>query len=59
MKISKEILTFGTFGIEKNKFYRHETSFFGKCRNYKYFIGYFDGNHKVKPLHALLKQAHM
>ena len=30
--MGKEILTFGDFKIGKNKFHRHETSFFLRCR---------------------------
>ena len=68
--MGKEILTFGDIKIEKNKFYRHKTPNLLKDvdikkvlvsnkipfdeKNYKYFIGYMYGNHKVKPLHIML-----
>ena len=68
--MGNEILTFGDIEIEKYKFYRykihvslrdidfekvlvsHKISF-GK-KDYKYFIGYFYNDHKVKPLHIML-----
>ena len=70
MKVGKEILTFGDIEIEKNKFYHSKIPIhlrdvdiekvlvsnkicFGE-KNYKYFIGYLYGDHKVKPLHAIL-----
>ena len=30
--MGKEILTFGDIEIEKNKFYRHKTPIFKRCR---------------------------
>ena len=64
----KEILTFGDIEIEKKKFYRQ--IFFGGDvdiekvlvskkipfgeKNYKYFTGYLNDNHKVKPLHMFM-----
>ena len=68
--MGKKILTFGDIEVEKNKFYRHKTpvflgdvdiekvlvynkSSFGE-KNYKYFIGYFYNDHKVKPSHIML-----
>ena len=69
-KMGKEILTFGDTEIEKNNFYHNKTPFslrdvdiekelvsnkisFG-VKNYKYFIGYFCNDNKVKPLHIML-----
>ena len=56
--------------LKKRKFYQNKTPmFFKRCRylevlasnkisfdekNYKYFIGYLDNDHKVKPLHTML-----
>ena len=68
--MGKEILTFEDIETEENKFYNHKTptflgdvdiekvlvsskiSFGGK--NYKYFIGYFYNDNKVKPLNIML-----
>ena len=66
----KEILMFGDVEIEKNKFYRNKTPILLKDvdiekvivpnkillgeKNYKYFIGYFYDDRKVKPLHLML-----
>ena len=66
----KEILTFGDIEIEKNKFYHNKTHILLKDvdiekavvpnkipldqKSYKYFIGYFYDDHKVKPIHVML-----
>ena len=66
----KEILTFGDIETEDSKSYRHEGSTFSKdadiekvlvCnkissgeKSYKYFIGGFYNDEKVKPLHIML-----
>ena len=67
--MDKEVLTCGNTEIEKNRFYRHKApipigdidiekvlvskkTYFGE-KNYKYFIGYQQDNHKVKPLHIM------
>ena len=66
--MDKEILTFED--IEKNKFYRNNTSIFLKDvdiekvlvpnrisfgeKNHKCFTGYLNNDHKVKPLHIML-----
>ena len=58
--------------IEENKFYRHEIPIFLKDeniekvlvsktifsgeKNYKYFIGYFYDDHKVKPVNIMLRK---
>ena len=47
--MGKEMLTFGSIEIEKNKFYRNSTPIFLK----KYF-GYLYNDNKVKPLHIML-----
>ena len=68
--MGKEILTFGNTEIEKNKFYRHMTPIFLEDvdiekvlvskkisfgeKNYKYFIGSFYNENKVKPLNIML-----
>ena len=67
--MDKEILTFANIEIEK-KIYRNKTPIFLKDvdiekvllpskisfgeKTYKYFIGYFYNDHKVKPLHIML-----
>ena len=68
--MGKEILLFGDIEIEKNKFYWHKSLAprrnvdtekllvsnkisFGE-KNFKYFIGYFYNNDKVKPLYITL-----
>ena len=68
--MGKEILMFGDIEIEKNKFYWYKSLAprrngdtekvlisnkisFGE-KNFKYFIGYFYNNDKVKPLHIML-----
>ena len=57
IKMDKEILMFGDIKIEKNKFYQHNTPIFLKYvdnkiyfgeKNYKYTIGYWYNDHKVK-----------
>ena len=68
--MSAEVLTFGNFEIEKNKFYCHKSPIFKKdidiekvlvCnkissgeRNYKYFIGYLCNDYKGTLLHITL-----
>ena len=68
--MGKEIWTFGSIEIEKNKFYFYKTPIFLKDadiekvlvsnkisfgeKNYKYFIGYLYNDNKVKPLHIML-----
>ena len=70
IKMNKEILIFGDVEIEKRN-YHHKSSIFLKVVNtenvlvsnkissgvksYKDFFGYLHNNHKVKPLHMLLK----
>ena len=55
--MGKEILMFGDIKIEKNKFYQHNTPIFLKDvdnkiyfgeKNYKYSIGCWYNDHKVK-----------
>ena len=70
--MGKEILMFGDIEIEKNKFYWYKSLAprrsvdtekllvsnkisFGE-KNFKYFIGYFYNNDKVKPLHITLPE---
>ena len=68
--MGKEILTIGNTEIEKNKYYQYKSLFplrgvdiekvlvsnkiYFSERNYKYFIGYLDNDHKVKLLHIIL-----
>ena len=68
--MDQEIFTIGDNEIEKNKFYRHKTPillrdadtekvlvstrFLLVRKNYKYFIGYYLYNNKIKPLHTML-----
>ena len=68
--MGKEILTFGNIEIEKNKFYRHESSILLKDvdiekvlvsnkfsfgeKSQKYLIGCLYNDHKVKPIHIML-----
>ena len=69
MKMGKEILTFGNIKIEKNRFYHHKTpNFLGDAdiekvlsdkisfgeKGYKYFIGFFYNDNKVKLLNIML-----
>ena len=72
IKMGKEILTFDKIETEKNKFYHHKTPILGGDvdivtvlvskkisfgeNKYKYFIGYLYNNHKVKPLHIMLRK---
>ena len=70
MKMGKEISTIGNIEIEKNTFYCYKSPIFlndldidkvlvsnkisfGE-KSYKYFIGYFYNDHKVKPLYIML-----
>ena len=53
LKMSKEILTFSNIEINKNKFWWMITRFLLVKENYKYFVGYWYNDHKVKPLHLL------
>ena len=69
----EEILTFGKIETEKNKFHRYRSpiyledidienvlvsnKIFSGGNNYKYFIGYFCGNYKIKPLHVILPKS--
>ena len=68
--MGKEILTIGNTETEKNKYYQYKSLFplrgvdiekvlvsnkiYFSERNYKYFIGYLDNDHKVKLLHIIL-----
>ena len=70
--MGKEVLTFVSIEIEKNKFYHYKTLFFGRDvdiekvlvskkisfgeKNYKYFIGYLYNGNKVKPLNIMLSK---
>ena len=68
--MDKEIFTIEDNEIEKNKFHRHKTPilfrdadiekvlvstrFLLVRKNYKYFIGYYLYNNKIKPFHIML-----
>ena len=60
--MSKEILTFGSIEIEKNKLLRDvdiekvlvSKKIYSDEKNYKYFIGCLHIDHKAKPLHIML-----
>ena len=68
--MGKEILTFEDIEFEKNRFYRNKTPVLLRDidteellvstkisvgeKNYKYFIGYFYNDNKVKSLHIML-----
>ena len=70
VKIGREILTFRDIELEKTKFYRYKSPIFLndadiekvlvskkislREKGYKYFIGYLQNDHKVKPLHIML-----
>ena len=71
--MGEEIITFGDIEVEKHKFhhrknlillkdldikkYRYLTWFLQLKKNYKYFIGYKDDDHKNKPLRIMLQKA--
>ena len=60
--MSKEILTFGSIEIEKNKLLRDvdiekvlvSKKIYSDEKSYKYFIGCLHIDHKAKPLHIML-----
>ena len=68
--MGKEIWTFGSIEIEKNKFYFYKTPIFLKdadiekvlvsnkisfgVKNYKNFNGYLYNNNEIKPWHIVL-----
>ena len=69
------ILTFGNIENEKDTFYHYKShvplrdvdiekvlvsyKISSREKNYNYFIGYFYNDHKVKPLHIMLKKVLM
>ena len=69
--MSKEITAFGNIEIEKRKFHHCKNLIlledvdidkiqvlvvFSGEKDYKYFIGYKDDDHKIKPLRIMINQ---
>ena len=69
--MSKEIIAFGNIEIEKRKFHHYKNLIlledvdidkiqvlvvFSGEKDYKYFIGYKDDDHKIKPLRIMINQ---